>query len=122
DGACAARPVRALGWNRHGEDRVKKLVAALAVAGAVVALAVGPASAVQFGQPDNGEHPYVGLLVAYDSNWVFLWRCSGTLISSHRFLTAGHCNGFDPATGATPAHAQVWFYAGLIVPGDLSET
>ena len=47
--------------------------------------------AVKYGVPDEGEHPYVGLVVFYDSNNTPQWRCTGTLISPTVLLTAGHC-------------------------------
>jgi trypsin len=61
-----------------------------------------PAGAIKNGSPDGNAHPYVGLAVFYDAGWVPQWRCSGTLIASTVFLTAGHCTD-----GAV--HAQVWF-------------
>lgn len=42
------------------------------------------------GQPDQGAHPYVGLLVFDDANGP-AWRCTGALLSSTVVLTAGHC-------------------------------
>jgi hypothetical protein len=36
------------------------------------------------------EHPFVGLAVFYDANNQFLWRCSGSMISSAKVLTTGH--------------------------------
>lgn len=51
------------------------------------------------------EHPYVGLVAFYDADGEFIWRCSGSLISSTKFLTAGHCT--DTAEGAVTA--RVWF-------------
>jgi hypothetical protein len=65
-------------------------------------LSVMPAAAITDGVPDGGAHPYVGLAVFYDAAGTALWRCSGTLLSSRVFLTAGHCTD-----GA--ASAQVWF-------------
>jgi hypothetical protein len=65
-----------------------------------------PAAAITDGEPDNGRHPYVGLVVFYDSSFTPLWRCSGTLLSSTVLLTAGHCTG-APDEGV--ASAQVWF-------------
>jgi hypothetical protein len=74
------------------------LISAIAL---ILAIA-NPAGAITNGVPDNGAHPYVGLVVFYDADGVPQWRCSGTLISANVFLTAGHCTD-----GA--ASAQVWF-------------
>jgi secreted trypsin-like serine protease len=42
------------------------------------------------GSPDNGAHPYVGLVVFDDAKGP-AWRCTGALLSSTVVLTAGHC-------------------------------
>ncbi len=68
---------------------------------------VTPAAAITYGEPDAGQHPYVGLVGFYDSAGNWLWRCSGTLISPNVLLTAGHCTSPDGAD--VPAKAQVWF-------------
>jgi len=69
----------------------------------ILALSIAsPALAVKFGEPDNGEHPYVGLIVFYDENMVPQWRCSGTLISPKVMVTAAHCTELN-------GPAQVWF-------------
>jgi secreted trypsin-like serine protease len=78
------------------------LLAALAIA---VAIGVGSAGAITDGQLDGNGHPYVGLMVAQDASGNPLWRCSGTLLSSRLFVTAGHC------TEAPAAKAQIWFAA-----------
>src|SRR5215218_8725772 len=71
-------------------------------------------------EPDF-EHEYVGLIVFYDEDGEFLWRCSGSLLTDRVFLTAGHCTdigegavsariyfeqdagaNYDPATGVDP--------------------
>jgi hypothetical protein len=54
---------------------------------------------------DDFEHPYVGLVVFYDASGEFVWRCTGSLISPTKLLTAGHCA--DTAGGA--ASARVYF-------------
>ena len=72
---------------------------------AILAVAVFPVGAVSDGEPDGNGHPFVGLMVAYDSDGAALWRCSGTLLSPTVFLTAGHC------TEAPAASATVWFDA-----------
>ena len=67
------------------------LVATLAIA--------APAAAITNGQPDNGEHPFVGQFLFYvpdaqDSRFddPGAWfTCSGTLVSPTVVLTAGHC-------------------------------
>ncbi len=73
---------------------------------AILTLASGPALAItDGGNLDGNGHPYVGLMVAQDAKGNPLWRCSGTLISSRLFLTAGHC------TEAPAAHVEIWFDA-----------
>jgi secreted trypsin-like serine protease len=75
----------------------------LAIAALLVAFTTTPALAVTDGELDGNGHPYVGLMVAQDSSGNPLWRCSGTLISSELFLTAGHC------TEAPAASVEIWF-------------
>ena len=78
---------------------------------AVLATAVFvlPAAAVTDGELDGEGHPFVGLMVAQDEAGNPLWRCSGTLMSSTLFLTAGHC------TEAPAYHVEIWFDSELIV-------
>ena len=92
-----------------------------AVALAWCATATMPALAITNNWIDDNEHPYVGLVVFYDSDGEFSHRCSGSLISPTKFVTAGHCTdatsgavsarvyfqqdagaNFDPATGVDP--------------------
>ena len=94
-----------------------RLLTAIAAAAAAFALLTAPAGAVQGGTPDGNGHPYVGMSVYY-YHGVPLWRCSGTLVSADVYVTAGHCTGFDPASGLTPDHAEVWFGAGPVARGD----
>lgn len=71
--------------------------------GAMLAVSVSATVlAVRYGVADNGEHPYVGLVVFYDADGVAQWRCTGTLISPTVLLTAGHCAELNES-------AQVWF-------------
>jgi secreted trypsin-like serine protease len=79
-----------------------RLIAAAVVAALTLAGLSAPADAVTNGQPDNGAHPYVGLVVFYDGAGNPTHRCSGSMISSTTLLTAGHCT-------AGSASAQVWF-------------
>lgn len=80
---------------------MRKLLVLLAAIATVV-VAAGPAQAVLYGQPDNNEHPYVGVIRFFDAEGNYLWRCTGTLISPTVVLTAGHCT-FDTAS------AEAWF-------------
>jgi hypothetical protein len=86
----------------------------LAVAGALACTDVpvsAPSNAVPPSSPsfitgnytDDFTHPWVGLIVFYDANGDFIWRCSGSLISPTVFLTAGHCVDSPAAT------ARIWF-------------
>lgn len=93
--------------------RTRALLAGAAGLAAIVATAT-PAAAIKYGQPDNGEHPYVGLMIAYvwededadtvmtDDELFASWRCTGTQIDADTFLTAGHCT-FDADAVA------IWF-------------
>jgi hypothetical protein len=83
--------------------RIRSLAVATAMVCALGALYVAPATAITDGTLDGDGHPYVGLMVAQDDGGNPLWRCSGTLLSSTVFLTAGHC------TEAPAAHVEIWF-------------
>lgn len=82
---------------------MRKSLYTIVVLVALLALIVTPVFAVTYGTPDNGAHPYVGLVVLADENGVPLWRCSGTLMSPTVFLTAAHC------TEAPAAVARIYF-------------
>ena len=82
--------------------RTRILIASVAGLAAVAVTAV-PASAITYGEPDAGEHPYVGLMLAYtwddlnadnvmtDDELFAAYRCTGTQMDADTFLTAGHC-------------------------------
>ena len=82
---------------------MKKIPLILTIVLILVLALAGTALAVTNGEPDGGAHPYVGLMVADDVDGNPMWRCTGTLISSTVFLTAGHC------TEAPAARATIWF-------------
>src|SRR5205085_9852227 len=84
---------------------MRKLIAASSAVLVALALIVSPVAAITGNYVEDFEHPYVGLAVFYDSAGEFLWRCSGTLLSSKVFLTAGHCA--DTVGGAVKA--RVYF-------------
>lgn len=70
-----------------------------------LALVVMPVLAITGNWTNDDEHPYVGMVAFYDAEGTFIWRCTGSLISPTKLLTAGHCA--DTAEGA--ATARVWF-------------
>ncbi|HEX7182878.1 MAG TPA: trypsin-like serine protease [Thermoanaerobaculia bacterium] len=73
---------------------------ALAFLALISLLAGGRAAAITYGQPDGGDHPNVGAIVAeYLTPGVKDLFCSGTLISPTVFLTAAHCTAFLEANG-----------------------
>ena len=79
---------------------MRKLVVLLAVVLGMLATAV-PASAITGNYVEDFEHPFVGLVVFYDENAELMHRCSGSLLTSTVFLTAGHCT-----YGATTARVS----------------
>lgn len=57
----------------------------------VVALLLATSAlAINYGTPDDNEHPYVGVVIFTADNIDF-YQCSGTLLAPTVFLTAGHC-------------------------------
>jgi hypothetical protein len=75
-----------------------------AVVSVVLLLATADSSsAITDGELDGEDHPYVGLMVAKDADGLPLWRCSGALLDSTHFLTAGHC------AEAPAVSASIWF-------------
>jgi hypothetical protein len=89
---------------RHTPRRIAVLAAVIGA----LALAA-PAGAITNGQPDDGEHPYVGQLFFYDADYVDSrfddpggwFNCSGTLIDDSIVLTAGHCTFGTGKDGAS---------------------
>lgn len=81
----------------------------LTILGAVIAILLAiatPATAINWGWPDGGQHPNVGAIMFYSDDWgMWLPFCSGTLIGERIFLTAGHCT-----SGELPEYIRVSFH------------
>lgn len=103
---------------------MKRILIILVVVVALVALSIPVSAITRGGAPDDGAHPYVGLMVAYSDGFIDhdddpntpdlrepLWRCSGAMISATVYVTAGHCTGPESSAddAPTPALASVWF-------------
>lgn len=71
----------------------------------VLTATTAPAGAITGDYVEDNQHPFVGLVVFYDEDGEFTHRCSGSLLTSTVFLTAGHCT--DETTGAVSA--RVYF-------------
>jgi hypothetical protein len=91
---------------------MRKLVVAAVLVMVLALVVAGTVMAITHGELDGEGHPYVGLVLFYDESGEYLWRCSGTLISSRVFLTAAHCTAPDPYWG-TPVSARVFFDSDL---------
>jgi len=75
------------------------------LATAAAALTLPAAAITGTNWVEDNEHPFVGLIVFYDAAGEFVQRCSGSLISPTKFLTAGHCT--DANAGVVSA--RVYF-------------
>jgi hypothetical protein len=92
--------------NKQGEKMQKtKIITSIIFVSILLLIPTMSAGAVTDGEMDGNGHPFVGLMVAKDAEDNPLWRCSGTLLSSTVFLTAGHC------TEAPAVSATIWFEA-----------
>jgi hypothetical protein len=85
----------------------------------LLALAIAtPVLAITNGEPDDGEHPYVGMML-YPVGGGYYAICSGTLISPTVFLTAAHCV-YDAQVGniqISISFEEVWSGFGYTVTG-----
>jgi hypothetical protein len=70
---------------------MKRLTFVLLGAVALLVATATPAGAITYGQPDAGEHPYVGFMIFFDPGEPGWFSCSGTLLDADTFLTAAHC-------------------------------
>lgn len=78
---------------------------------ALVLFAAAPIGAITYGEPDEGEHPYVGWIIFYDGAVEAWFSCSGTLLDETTFLTAGHCVYDIGTNGSDGGHSggnDVW--------------
>ena len=90
---------------------MKRLISLVVTIVASLALLATPAGAVSGDFVEDFEHPYVGLVVFYDADGEFLWRCTGSLLTPTVFLTAGHCA--DTVGGAVTARVYFQQDAGV---------
>ena len=64
-------------------------VLAFVLSVALILCTVLPAGAIQFGTPDDGNHPYVVMCI-FDVDGFPAWRTTGFLVSPTVVITAGH--------------------------------
>jgi len=88
----------------------KLLVFMVALVG-TLSIAVAPGGAITGDFVEDNDHPFVGLVVFYDANGEFLWRCTGSLLTPTVLLTAGHCA--DTEGGAVTARVYFQQDAGV---------
>ena len=113
---------------------MRKLLVIFAACFSLLVGTAGQASAITGDYVEDFEHPFVGLVVFYDADGVFLHRCSGSLLTPTVLLTAGHCTdgattarvyfqqdagaNFDPETEVDP----ITGYPETCAPGTLGVT
>lgn len=91
--------------------QLSRSVLAAASIVAVLTVAAAPGGAITYGEPDAGEHPYVGFAIFFVPSEPGWFSCSGTLLDEDTFLTAGHCTadiGFDGEEGPSSGGTDVW--------------
>jgi hypothetical protein len=71
-------------------EKMKKLAISTILVLVVALVFATAAGAITWGEPDDGEHPFVGTLL-FVQNGIGYYSCSGTLLSPTVMLTAGHC-------------------------------
>jgi trypsin len=91
----------------------RNLIIVLAVVMVVLIAQVAPALAITYGEPDYGNvYSNVGILGYDEDDGGKVGLCSGTLISSTVFLTAGHCTAYLSLLGIDPDAVWVSFDPG----------
>ena len=86
---------------------MRRTLVALLAAGLMAVAMVAPAAAITKNYVEDFDHPFVGLIAFYDDEGEFSHRCSGSLLNSMVFLTAGHCT--DDGEGGVMPSARIWF-------------
>jgi hypothetical protein len=90
---------------------VTRLKAVLIGVVALLIATAAPVGAITYGEPDAGEHPYVGFMIFFDPSEPGWFSCSGTLLDATTFLTAGHCTfniGTDGEAEGSSGGNDVW--------------
>lgn len=70
---------------------MKKLVLVIVAALMTMIATATPGGAITYGEPDDGEHPYVGFMIYFDPTEASWFSCTGSLLDGDTLLTAGHC-------------------------------
>jgi hypothetical protein len=90
---------------------MRRLLVMLAALTATLVISAAPVAAITYGEPDAGEHPYVGFMIFFSPSDPGWFSCSGTLMDADTFLTAGHCTfpvGTDGAESPSAGGNDVW--------------
>ena len=90
---------------------MKRIVGAIACAVTMIGWSIAPAHAITYGEPDAGEHPYVGFMIFFVPSEPGWFSCTGTLLDENTFLTAGHCTfdiGVDGVDSDPSGGTDVW--------------
>jgi secreted trypsin-like serine protease len=83
---------------------LRKIIAALAATIAILVPVSGASAQTGDAQPDGNGHPNVGALLAKRTDGSLRIICSGTLVTTRVFLTAGHCTSFMESRGQFDAY------------------
>lgn len=77
---------------------MRKVGRGLLIGTVLLLTVVSAAFAITYGEPDEGEHPYVGMMLFFDpyyaegaGGW---FSCTGSLLDESTVLTAGHCTAY----------------------------
>jgi hypothetical protein len=98
-------------------NKARMAVLGLVLSVAFVLCTVLPVAAIQFGSPDNGNHPYVVMCV-FDVDGTPMWRTTGFLISPTVVITAGHGTyGTSGGRVTNSASIPTWGVDGYPYPG-----